>query len=473
MGLSLRAPRLPASRAGRALVAGLVLLVAAGVGVGTALGGPVVLGALSESANPVRTSPPPGPIDPRPSLRGVATDAPVPAPPQLAAVLDNLVASPVLGQVGGAVVDPVTGTPLWTADPDRLFVPGSTAKLMTAAAALLALDPELRLETRVVAGAEPGTIVLVGGGDPTISSRPAAAGAPVYPDAARLDDLVAQVKASAEGPISKVLVDVDRYSGEAMGPAWLPADIANGFIAPIVPVMLDGGRIDPTATARSSTPALAAAAELARRLGADPAATAVGKIPEQAVLLGVVRSAPIRDLVTFTLRTSDNVLAEILAHEMARAADRPANFANGARTTRDTLVDNGIDPGDLRLADGSGLSAQNQVTARGLAAVLAAATAPGSIDARTTKLRPLLDGLPVAGGSGTLDDRYTGSAAGGRGYIRAKTGTLDGVNSLAGVVLDVDGRLLVFAFLSNGSASASARPALDAVAAALRGCGCR
>ncbi|MGH3979175.1 MAG: D-alanyl-D-alanine carboxypeptidase, partial [Pseudonocardiaceae bacterium] len=61
----------------------------------------------------------------------------------------------------------------------------------------------------------------------------------------------------------------------------------------------------------------------------------------------------------------------------------------------------------------------------------------------------------------------------GRGWVRAKTGTLTGVNSLAGTVLDVDGRLLVFAALSNGPDPAAARPRLDELAAALRSCGCR
>ena len=87
-------------------------------------------------------------------------------------------------------------------------------------------------------------------------------------------------------------------------------------------------------------------------------------------------------------------------------------------------------------------------------------------------LRPLLVGLPVAGASGTLADRYHGPSAPGRGWVRAKTGTLTGVNSLAGTVLDTDGRMLVFALLSNGPNPASVRPRLDALAAELRSCGC-
>jgi D-alanyl-D-alanine carboxypeptidase/D-alanyl-D-alanine-endopeptidase (penicillin-binding protein 4) len=106
--------------------------------------------------------------------------------------------------------------------------------------------------------------------------------------------------------------------------------------------------------------------------------------------------------------------------------------------------------------------------------VLATAAKPTLDDPRTAKLRPLLTALPVAGGSGTLATRYGGSASGGKGWVRAKTGTLTGVNALAGMVVDVDGRVLVFAFMSasNRDPERDVRPALDVMAAALRGCGC-
>jgi len=84
-----------------------------------------------------------------------------------------------------------------------------------------------------------------------------------------------------------------------------------------------------------------------------------------------------------------------------------------------------------------------------------------------------------ATGTATTGTSGTGASTAGtpngdaRGYVRAKTGTLTGTNALAGVVPDVDGRLLVFAFMSNGPDPVGARPRLDALAAALRGCGCR
>ena len=104
-------------------------------------------------------------------------------------------------------------------------------------------------------------------------------------------------------------------------------------------------------------------------------------------------------------------------------------------------------------------------------AVTEPARPDGSVPDRAAKLRALIPSLPIAGGSGSLEDRYRGSA--GQGWVRAKTGTLDGANSLAGTVVTRDGRQLVFAMISNGTSSTQARPALDELANTLRSCGCR
>ncbi|MGH3907185.1 MAG: D-alanyl-D-alanine carboxypeptidase/D-alanyl-D-alanine endopeptidase [Pseudonocardiaceae bacterium] len=467
--------RLPAQRGRRIAVIVVAVLLAASLGSGLALGGPALAGLVGGAGViAVQTAPPPSPAMPQPALRPAAVQGPVPTPAGVGAVLDPLVAPGGLGRLSGQVVDPSTGTVLWQADPATPLVPGSTAKLLTASAALLTLDHQATLRTTVLAGAEPGTVVLVGGGDPTLSV--AAAGAPSgYPDAARLDDLVAQVRAAAPGPVQRVLVDVGRYTGDVLAPGWSPGDVADGFVAPIVPVMLDGGRADPgeAVSPRAAMPASDAAAELARRLGADPAAVAVGSAPSGAAVLGAVSSPPVEDLVATVLSTSDNVLAEALAREVAHATGAEPSFAGASRAVLQVLGEHGFDVTGVALADGSGLSVQDAVPARLLTDLLGTAAAPDESQQGTAALRPLLVGLPVAGGSGTLADRYGGSATGGRGWVRAKTGTLTGVNSLAGTVLDAEGRVLVFALLSNGPDPAGVRPRLDALAGALRSCGCR
>ena len=188
---------------------------------------------------------------------------------------------------------------------------------------------------------------------------------------------------------------------------------------------------------------------------------APGRAAPDARQLGAVSSAPMTDLVEHLLRSSDNVLAEVLAREVAlarggRAVVRRRRRAGAGRARAGR-------PGPLRrgVHDGSGLSTQDRVPARLLGAVLAAAAAPAAGPRASEQLRPLVSGLPVAGGDGTLDDRFgpDGPAAAGRGVVRAKTGTLTGVSSLAGVVTDADGRLLVFALMSNGPSPAGAAPA--------------
>jgi serine-type D-Ala-D-Ala carboxypeptidase/endopeptidase (penicillin-binding protein 4) len=172
------------------------------------------------------------------------------------------------------------------------------------------------------------------------------------------------------------------------------------------------------------------------------------------------------------------VLAEALAREVARATGAQPSFSGAAQAVLAVLRAHGFDVSHATLMDGSGLSVQDAVPATLLTDLLSAAAAPYQSNAdesrqRTAALRPMLVGLPVAGSSGTLANRYEGPAAGGRGWVRAKTGTLTGVNSLAGTVLDAEGRVLVFALLSNGPDPVSVRPRLDALAAELRSCGCR
>jgi serine-type D-Ala-D-Ala carboxypeptidase/endopeptidase (penicillin-binding protein 4) len=128
----------------------------------------------------------------------------------------------------------------------------------------------------------------------------------------------------------------------------------------------------------------------------------------------------------------------------------------------------GITTDGLRLLDASGLSRLDRVSAATLVGVLRAAV-------RAPSLRGLLDGVPVAAATGTLAKRFRAkSTRAGAGVVRAKTGTLAGVNSLAGTAVDADGRLLVFAFFTDRAIAPSrAEAALDRLAAILAGCGCR
>jgi D-alanyl-D-alanine carboxypeptidase/D-alanyl-D-alanine-endopeptidase (penicillin-binding protein 4) len=166
------------------------------------------------------------------------------------------------------------------------------------------------------------------------------------------------------------------------------------------------------------------------------------------------------------------VIAEVLARQVAIATNRPASFAGATEAIRAVLADAGIDIG-TGMVDGSGLSVQDRIPAAALSATLLAA-----VDAKQGRLRPLLSGLSIAGWDGTLLDehRFRGPASIAAGAVRAKTGTLDGVSGMAGLLTDADGRLLVFSFVADQAPAAfesSSRGAVDNLVAALVRCGCR
>ncbi|WP_184862951.1 D-alanyl-D-alanine carboxypeptidase/D-alanyl-D-alanine endopeptidase [Kutzneria kofuensis] len=454
------------------------VLVGLAIVVVLALGSVVYFGSSGlgfGGATAIETAAPPSPAAPNQLLKPLG-NVQGPSAAGIAAKLAGPTSSPALGTLTGSVVDPATGTTLWDHNSSTPLTPASAGKLLTMTAALLSLDPQFRFTTNVVAGPDPDTVILVGGGDPSLSSLPAGKET-VYPGAARLDDLVAQVKKATGGAVHKVLLDTSRYSGDPMAPGWENGDIAGGSVAPITPIMLDGGRSRPTVSepARTGTPDTDAAKEFARRLGADPNSVGRTTAPADAKVLGSVQSPPLTDMVSNLLQISDNVLAEAIGREVAKQAGAPVTFAGGASSVLNILRNNNFDLTGVTMVDGSGLSTQDRVTAKLLSSIMTVAAGPdGGSDPRVAKLRPLLNGLPVAGGSGTLSDRYNdASSTPGKGWVRAKTGTLDGVNTLTGIVQDSDGKVLAFALMSNGSAIDQGRAALDDVAAALRGCGCR
>jgi D-alanyl-D-alanine carboxypeptidase/D-alanyl-D-alanine-endopeptidase (penicillin-binding protein 4) len=441
----------------------VVALVAAVVAVAAV----VTTGHSASDAAAIK--PPPAPATADPGVVPVADSAPTPTANGLAAVLAPALADPNLGALTGRITDALTGAQLWAQGPTLPMQPASTNKVLTAAAALLTLDRDARLTTTVVSAPEaPGVAVLKGGGDPTLSA--AAPDKPSwYRDAARITDLANQVRRS--GTIVKtVQVDLSAYSGPTMAPGWDPADIAGGDIAPIEPVMLDGGRTQPVSTEsrRSTTPALDAGRALAVALGVDPAAVSVAPAPVAGRTVASVSSPPLIQRLREMMNASDNVMAESIGREVAATLSRPQSFDGAAQAVLATLSGAGIDTGGARLLDSSGLSVDDRLTAASLDGVVNAAT-----DNDAGELRSLVDLLPIAGGSGTLSNRYldTDSGRAAAGWLRAKTGSLTGTNALAGIVTDAGGRVMTFAFISN-NAGPTGRTAIDALAATLRSCGC-
>ncbi len=423
------------------------------------------------SANGARaTVPPPRPPTVQPGVVPVSDTAEAPSAAGMAAALAAAAADPNLGTLGGRVTDALTGAEVWQVAATVPLIPASTNKVLTAAAALLTLDRQARISTRVVAGSQnaQGPIVLVGAGDPTLSAAPPGVDT-WYKGAARISDLVEQIRRSGVTPTA-VQVDTSAYSGPTMAQGWDPADVDNGDIAPIESAMIDAGRIQPTTvnSRRSHTPALDAGKELAKALGLDPAAVKVATAPSGARQLAVVQSAPLIERLSQMMEHSDNVLAECIAREVAAAINRPRSFAGAVDAVTNRLSAAHVDTARATLLDSSGLSVDDRLTAKMLDGTVQAAAGPDQ-----PRLRALLDLLPIAAGSGTLGERFLDSASnkGPAGWLRAKTGSLTAVNSLAGVVTDRSGRVLTFAFLSN-DAGPNGRNAMDALAAKLWFCGC-
>ncbi|WP_107473992.1 D-alanyl-D-alanine carboxypeptidase/D-alanyl-D-alanine endopeptidase [Streptomyces sp. TP-A0874] len=411
---------------------------------------------------------------------GRPADSPgaVPAPTRagLADALTPLLKDPALPALTGAsVVDVASGRQVYGSKADTPAVPASTIKIATVVAALDALGPDHRLETRVVAGSGAREIVLVGGGDPTLTARAPKKSVAGFPPPANLrklaDDTVRALERRGSRTV-RLAYDTSRYSGPTRHPIG-----PNENIAPVSALMIDEGRIDGGKSdsgpaERSADPAEHAAqtfAGLLRDRGIEVRGTPrAGTARKGAERLATARSMPLSALAERALTHSDNDIAEALARETAVAEGRPASFAGAGKAVRARLAGLGLPLSGVRLADGSGLDRRDKASAAFLAQLLVRASDPDR-----PQLRAAVTGLPVAGFSGTLRSRYREPSA-GTGMVRAKTGTLTGVNTLAGTVVDADGRLLAFAFMANGTTDPQqAQAALDRLASATANCGCR
>jgi serine-type D-Ala-D-Ala carboxypeptidase/endopeptidase (penicillin-binding protein 4) len=415
-------------------------------------------------------------------------DGPMPTAIGLRKALAGPLSAAALGpKVSLLVADPLTGRFLLSEHAGRPMTPASTTKLATGLAALAALGSDARFTTRVVRGSQPDSIVLVGGGDPTLAVNKYPAGD--YPHPATLASLAAAtaraLKAQGRSEIT-LGYDTSLYSGPGLAPGWSAGYISGGDVTPIVSLEVDQGRLtaagrpedsdDPyNLNPRATDPAAMAAASFASLLASDGVRVSGSpvqqKAPARAAVLASVSSPPLSAIVEQMLQESNNVIAENLARHVALATGLPASFAGAARAVITQLRRLGIAT-PISLVDGSGLSPQDAIAPETLVKILELAVARRG-------LRPLLAGLPVAGFSGTLSagqSVFAGIGGAALGSVRAKTGNLGTVASLAGLAHDASGAVLVFAVMADQIPSAGllqeAANAIDAAASALAGCGC-
>ena len=334
-------------------------------------------------------------------------------------------------------------------DPDTPLFPASNQKLLTAMGVLAVLGPDARFTTEVRTAPD-GSLVVVAGGDPTLT----AAG----PHS--LDALAAQVRAAGVTTVPGALVvDESRQDSARRAAGWQDWQFPT-YAGPLSALMVDRNRArtDPPFLA---DPGIAHGDTLRGALTAHgvrvAGPTVHGVTPEGSAVVASLTSAPASVLLTGTLLHSDNMAAEELLKEVGHAAGTVGTTAGGLAATRAALAQLCV-PLAGADDDGSGLSRANGRSAREWRRLLQAA--------RAEPWFPQLEAaLPVAGRSGTLASRFRGTAA--EGAVRAKTGTIIGGIALSGYGTTTGGRAFVFSVIVNGDRAQAASGPLDALIAAV------
>lgn len=421
----------------------------------------VVLLASAPVAALLSTAPPRAPGPPAPGPGHLA--APILSVRRVPTWVDDTLAAQrltgslrsITAGVGGpnepaacVVVDQGSGT-LYSLNPTQELIPASNLKLLTSTAVLDVLGPDHRLTTTVESAGAPrggvlrGNLYLVGGGDPYLRTT-AYNSRLLFPDPTytSLDHLAELVRAAGVSSVTgSVVGDASRYDSLIGVATWKPIYLTEGDVGPLSalevndgsppPAGLPGSPPAPAGPPATATPPPAPpeptlyaaqtfteALEAAGVKVAGPAAT--GRAPAGALTVAKVDSAPSSTVVDQMLRVSDDTAAELLTKELGRHETGEGTTAAGAAAIAKDLAADGLPAGQATLLDGSGLDRGDRATCSLVTAVLERAGTTGVIAA----------GLPVAGRTGTLSDRMTGTVAAGR--LHAKTGTLDGVTSLSG-----------------------------------------
>jgi serine-type D-Ala-D-Ala carboxypeptidase/endopeptidase (penicillin-binding protein 4) len=332
---------------------------------------------------------------------------------------------------GAVVVDLQTGRLLFARNPDLPLAPASNEKLTVSFTALRELGATYRFRTEIFGrgyqedGVWHGDVFLKGFGDPTLTSL-------------QVDRLATQIAELGITRIDgRVYGDESWFDAQRTAPGWKASYYINEC-PPLSALIVNRAWYDHH-TARQ--PALAAAGELKLLLRSHGVASGVvglGRAPDDAYALAQVDSDPLPAVVAQMDHESDNFMAEMLLKEIGAETGDAGTTAAGAAVVQRDLVAAGVPLARVRITDGSGLSLDDRLTARTLAALLVAVW--NDADLRN----PFWASLPIAGINGTLDKRLRKPPA--RGAVRAKTGTTDRASALSGYVRDRYG----FAVLQNG-----------------------
>jgi D-alanyl-D-alanine carboxypeptidase/D-alanyl-D-alanine-endopeptidase (penicillin-binding protein 4) len=390
-------------------------------------------------------------------------------------------ARPLGGQVSMSVAN-LTGSSIYAHYSVTPRLGASNMKLVTAVTAMRTMGLNRLLPTTVVQGGTNRDVVLVGGGDPMLTSAnltglaqqtatalAAKAPAPVPP--------VPGAAPVAPVPVKyTVRIDDSLFAAPSLAPGW-PSDYQPSVVRPVRALVRDGRLLwDSSADAGNYFTAAVRANVLARLKGRPDLAVTVtftGRTVAAPAAPAIARFAghSVRSVLSWMLLVSENQVAEMMFRLSARAAGYPATWAGGRAAATTTLARMGIRTTGLVLADGSGVSRSDRLTSCALMQLLQVAASPAH-----PELSALRGMLPVAGRSGTLTNRFgNGLSRCAKGRVQAKTGTLHDVVALAGYTTGTDGRTKVFAILvsprpERAYSVASTRASVDLLATTVTGC---
>ena len=425
--------------------------------------------------------------------------------------------------LGIVVVDLSSGQTLYSRNAERLYIPASNMKLFSEAATLMALGPDYRFKNQLSTSANQlqqgvlqGNLCVHLSGDPSFSRDD-------------LRTLLASLKEWKITAIQgDVVIDSSLASVNAYPPGWLTADLSYSYGAPIAPLMLDSNRLTVTVNpgAKAGDPAIvevgddnegaivinnqAKTAANAKGCGVgftldqdnnltvrgcvalgqwavqqrlaikNPLMYAqgmiknqlakenirlygqvhLGKAPSGSLLIATEHSKPISQLMADTLKPSDNLYADSLyLHTAAKINGSPVNWNEAQPVIKNFLQQQtGIDLKKSIFTDGSGLSRYNLVTPEQTISLLK------FLYQRFPLSYEYIAALPISGRDGTLQKRFKIPTQ--QGFVRAKTGTMTGMNSLSGYLYTANGHTLAFAMFINrlpGKSAGPGRPLLDAL----------
>ena len=397
-----------------------------------------VTGVIVTEKNRLYYDPAPQLVDAKPVAFPLKNPEGEPNLANLAPMLDDA----RLGKASIQFRDVTTGNVVLAKNPQLPLLPASSTKVLTVSAALLKLDLDDRITTRVVQSGSDIAVIKAAGD--------------VWMTYETIKDLAEQIRKNLPG-VKQVQIDTSAWTAPSFIESWGRENITEGFIAPMEPAMIYGARLNGARSGdvpRSNTPALDVAGAVARELGVTAFSKAEGTVPagEGVKELAKVESPTLRERIEKLMQTSDNVMAEAVGRELS------GNDPVGE--TLRILGEHFQIPADLKIFDNSGMSKANRIPAEFLDSLMFAAAKDNS------RLSAILATLPVAAGTGTLESRYT--TLRGRGYVRAKTGTLTDTSALVGTILSESGRVYTFAIISNDAPILEARSAMDELASAVR-----